>query len=150
MSWWFKAILWFATNVWLILSAWQCALMHPILIKAGFHSGKYGSDQTGLFSILYYPHRRTKKSWKYFNFLSSRFPGRRFKLEQKIGTQSSYTGSILFRSGPILFLSGNRPLLCPSAGFNARQLCSWTGECCHSLGLTWKWNEFSLFPLYVV
>ena len=29
------------------------------ILKAGFHSGKYGSDRT--FSILYYPHRRTKK-----------------------------------------------------------------------------------------
>ncbi len=38
-----------------------------------FRKVSIGSDGIGLFSILYnHAHRRTKKSWKYFNTLSSR------------------------------------------------------------------------------
>ena len=34
---------------------------HKIIVRTSFHSGKQASDRTGLFSILYYPHRRIKK-----------------------------------------------------------------------------------------
>ena len=71
------------------------------------------SDQTGLVSILYSPHRRTKNRLKILQFFIFRgaFADHRFKLEQKIGTESPCACSILFRSDPILiFLSRNRPL----------------------------------------
>ena len=40
----------------------SACILCVIRVNAGFHSGKYALDQTGLFSILYYPaHCRIKK-----------------------------------------------------------------------------------------
>ncbi len=63
-----------------------------------------GSDQPGLFlsCIIHIA------GPKIFQLFIIRVADHRFKLEQKIGTESSCAGSILFRSGPNPMLEGGR------------------------------------------
>ncbi len=62
-------------------------------VKASFHSGKQAWNQTGLFSIWYYPHCRTKKIPRLF---ITQIADHGFQHEQKMATESPCTGTILF------------------------------------------------------
>ena len=67
-------------------------------IKAGFHSVSIGSDWTFFQFVLSTP--PDQKKFKILQLFIIRVADHRFKLEQKIGTESPCAGSILFRSGP--------------------------------------------------
>ncbi len=72
-------------------------------LKAGFHSGKYckhpiGSDWTFFHLVL--DVSPDQKKLKILQLFIIRVADHRFKLEQKISTESLCAGSILFRFGP--------------------------------------------------
>ncbi len=68
-------------------------------LKAGFHSGKIGSDGTFFPLVLSTP--PDQRVLKIFQLFIIQVADHRFKLEQKIGTESPCAGSNLFRYVPI-------------------------------------------------